>query len=196
MIGSIKGKLLAKHAPQVLIEAFGVGYEIELPTTNFAVQPEIGDEVFLYTHLQVREDAQTLYGFIDIYDRQFFRNLLKINGVGAKLALAILSSMTVSTFEEYVRAEDSDALVKIPGVGKKTAERLVIEMRDRLITSEVTLIDNANHAVRDNPINEAFDALIALGYKSAQVKKLMTSIKGTDLSASDIIRQALKRVND
>lgn len=196
MIGSIKGKLLAKHSPQVLVEASGIGYEIELSTATFVAQPEIGSEIFLYTHFQVREDAQTLFGFSDIDDRQFFRNLLKINGVGAKLALAILSSMTISIFEQYVRMEDSDALVKIPGVGKKTADRLVIEMRDRLITSEDGVIESVDITEKNNAKSEAFDALIALGYKMAQVKKLMSSVKGDDLTASDIIRQALKRAND
>ena len=196
MIGSIKGKLLAKHSPQVLVEASGIGYEIELSTATFAAQPEIGSEIFLYTHFQVREDAQTLFGFSDIDDRQFFRNLLKINGVGAKLALAILSSMTISIFEQYVRMEDSDALVKIPGVGKKTADRLVIEMRDRLITSEDGVIESVDITEKNNAKSEAFDALIALGYKTAQVKKLMSYVKGDDLTASDIIRQALKRAND
>ena len=196
MIGSLKGKILIKQAPQVLIETYGIGYEIELPANTFIEMPKIGEEIFLYTHLQVRENEHTLFGFSNLNDRYLFRMLLKISGVGAKLALAILSAMSVSDFERCVRTEDSNTLVKIPGVGKKTAERLVIEMRDRL----TDIIDNPSLCHQkvgaNNAREEAFDALLSLGYKAAEVKKLMMSIQNDDATASDIIRQALKKVTD
>jgi|TARA_B110000444_G_scaffold96140_2_gene91060 Holliday junction DNA helicase RuvA len=196
MIGSIKGKILIKQAPQVLIEANGIGYEVEVSSTTFFEMPELDQNVFLYTHLQVREDAHTLFGFTELNDRYLFRMLLKISGVGAKLALAILSAMSVNDFERCVRTEDSGSLVKIPGVGKKTAERLVIEMRDRL----TDLMDSPSLGPRTINTNssreEAFDALMALGYKAAEIKKLMASIKNDDLTASEMIRHALKKVTD
>jgi len=196
MIGSLKGKILIKHVPQVLVETYGIGYEIEVPLNTFIEMPGIGEEIFLYTHLQVREDAHTLFGFSSLNDRHLFRMLLKISGVGAKLALAILSAMSVSDFERCVRTEDSNSLVKIPGVGKKTAERLVIEMRDRL----TDIIDNSSLSHQEigtnNAREEAFDALLALGYKASEIKKLMASIQNDDSTASDIIRRALKKVTD
>ena len=158
--------------------------------------PLLYQDFFLYTHLQVREDAHTLFGFSNLNDRYLFRMLLKISGVGAKLALAILSSMSVNDFERCVRTEDSGSLVKIPGVGKKTAERLVIEMRDRLID----LVDSPSTGHQKINANsareEAFDALLALGYKAPEIKKLMTSIKDDDLTVSQMIRHALKKVVD
>ena len=196
MIGSLKGKILIKQAPQVLVETYGIGYEIEVPLNTFIEMPGMGEEIFLYTHLQVREDAHTLFGFSNLNDRHLFRMLLKISGVGAKLALAILSAMSVSDFERCVRTEDSNSLVKIPGVGKKTAERLVIEMRDRL----TGIIDNSSLSHQEiganNAREEAFDALLALGYKASEIKKLMASIQIDDSTASDIIRRALKKVTD
>ena len=196
MIGSLKGKILIKQVPQVLVETYGIGYEIEVPLNTFIEMPGIGEEIFLYTHLQVREDAHTLFGFSSLNDRHLFRMLLKISGVGAKLALAILSAMSVSDFERCVRTEDSNSLVKIPGVGKKTAERLVIEMRDRL----TDIIDNSSLSHQEigtnNAREEAFDALLALGYKASEIKKLMASIQNDDSTASDIIRRALKKVTD
>ncbi|MDB2543982.1 Holliday junction branch migration protein RuvA [Woeseiaceae bacterium] len=196
MIGSIKGKILIKQSPQVLIEVNGIGYEVEVPSTTFIEMPALDQDIFLYTHLQVREDAHTLFGFSNLNDRYLFRMLLKISGVGAKLALAILSSMSVNDFERCVRTEDSGSLVKIPGVGKKTAERLVIEMRDRLID----LVDSPSTGHQKINANsareEAFDALLALGYKAPEIKKLMTSIKDDDLTVSQMIRHALKKVVD
>jgi len=194
MIGSIKGVILLKQAPQVLIDCNGVGYEIETPMTTFIDLPEIGSQISFFTHLQVRDDAHIIYGFKHLDERSLFRTLLKVNGVGAKLALAILSAMTVHDFERCVTTEDSDALVKIPGVGKKTAERLVIEMRDRLIDVTSTASMEPNKVKSNNAKEEAFDALLALGYKLSEVKKIMSSIKVDNEKSEDIIRKALKRV--
>ena len=194
MIGSIKGVILLKQAPQVLVDCNGVGYEIETPMTTFIELPEIGSQISFFTHLQVRDDAHIIYGFKHLDERSLFRTLLKVNGVGAKLALAILSAMTVHDFERCVTTEDSDALVKIPGVGKKTAERLVIEMRDRLIDVTSTASMEPNKVKSNNAKEEAFDALLALGYKLSEVKKIMSSIKVDNEKSEDIIRKALKRV--
>ena len=194
MIGSIKGVILLKQAPQVLVDCNGVGYEIETPMTTFIELPEIGSQISFFTHLQVRDDAHIIYGFKDLDERSLFRTLLKVNGVGAKLALAILSAMTVHDFERCVTTEDSDALVKIPGVGKKTAERLVIEMRDRLIDVTNTASMEPNKVKSNNAKEEAFDALLALGYKLSEVRKIMSSIKVDNEKPEDIIRKALKRV--
>ena len=194
MIGSIKGVILLKQAPQVLVDCNGVGYEIETPMTTFIDLPEIGSQISFFTHLQVRDDAHIIYGFKHLDERSLFRALLKVNGVGAKLALAILSAMTVHDFERCVTTEDSDALVKIPGVGKKTAERLVIEMRDRLIDVTSTASMEPNKVKSNNAKEEAFDALLALGYKLSEVKKIMSSIKVDNEKSEDIIRKALKRV--
>ncbi|MEC7860836.1 MAG: Holliday junction branch migration protein RuvA [Pseudomonadota bacterium] len=194
MIGSIKGVILLKQAPQVLVDCNGVGYEIETPMTTFIDLPEIGSQISFFTHLQVRDDAHIIYGFKHLDERSLFRTLLKVNGVGAKLALAILSAMTVHDFERCVTTEDSDALVKIPGVGKKTAERLVIEMRDRLIDVTSTASMEPNKVKSNNAKEEAFDALLALGYKLSEVKKIMSSIKVDNEKSEDIIRKALKRV--
>ncbi len=133
MIGSLRGRLAYKQSPQIIIECAGVGYEVETPMSTFLELPAIGTEVFLYMHLLVREDAQTLYGFSQEDERWLFRTLLRISGVGAKMGLAILSSMSVRDFARCVQHEDAAMLVKIPGVGKKTAERLIIEMRDRVM---------------------------------------------------------------
>jgi len=192
MIGSIKGVILLKQAPQVLVDCNGIGYEIETPMTTFVELPEIGSQISFFTHLQVRDDAHIIYGFIDLDERSLFKALLKVNGVGAKLALAILSAITVHDFERYVTTEDSDALVKIPGVGKKTAERLVIEMRDRLIDVTNTTSMESNKVKPNNAKEEAFDALLALGYKVSEVKKIMSSIKVDKEKPEDIIRKALK----
>ena len=194
MIGSIKGVILLKQAPQVLVDCNGVGYEIETPMTTFIELPEIGSQISFFTHLQVRDDAHIIYGFKHLDERSLFRTLLKVNGVGAKLALAILSAMTVHDFERCVTTEDSDTLVKIPGVGKKTAERLVIEMRDRLIDVTNTSSMEPNKVKSNNAKEEAFDALLALGYKLSEVKKIMSSIKVGNEKSEDIIRKALKRV--
>ena len=192
MIGSLRGRLTAKQAPQVIIECAGVGYEVETPMSTFLDLPGIGDDLFLHTHLLVREDAQILYGFASEQERTFFRTLLRISGVGAKMGLAILSSMSVADFQRCVEYEDAASLVKIPGVGKKTAERLIIEMRDKI---DKTVVSQGARkvAVAISPRSEAVDALVALGYKVAEVNKLIGTMDVDGQSAEDIIRQALRR---
>jgi len=192
MIGSLRGRLTAKQAPQVIIECAGVGYEVETPMSTFLDLPGIGDDLFLHTHLLVREDAQILYGFASEQERTFFRTLLRISGVGAKMGLAILSSMSVADFQRCVEYEDAASLVKIPGVGKKTAERLIIEMRDK-IDKTVVAQGARKVAVAISPRSEAVDALVALGYKVAEVNKLIGTMDVDGQSAEDIIRQALRR---
>ena len=192
MIGSLRGKLTSKLAPQIIIECHGVGYEVETPMSTFLDLPSIGDDLFLFTHLLVREDAQTLYGFSTENERSLFRSLLRISGVGAKMGLAILSAMSVGDFHRCVEYEDAATLVKIPGVGKKTAERLIIEMRDK-VQKAATAPGTATITVESSPRSEAVDALIALGYKAAEVNKLIGSMDVDGQTAEDIIRQALRQ---
>jgi Holliday junction DNA helicase RuvA len=192
MIGTLRGLVTAKQAPQIILECNGVGYQVETPMSTFLELPPIGQEVFLYTHLQVREDAQILYGFASDQEKTLFRSLLRVSGVGAKIALSVLSAMSVDDFQRCVRLEDTAMLVKIPGVGRKTAERLIIEMRDRLEKTAGTDAARAG-AQSTEPRNEAVDALVALGYKPAEVKRLLAELETSGKSAEEIIRLALKR---
>lgn len=193
MIGSLRGRLILKQAPQIVIECGGVGYEVEMPMSTFLDLPEAGADLFLYTHLVVREDAQILYGFATTDERLLFRTLLKVNRVGAKMALGVLSAMTANDFRRCVEYEDTTTLSKIPGVGKKTAERLIVEMRDRIDK----VISGAAGAVpvsaEASARGEAFDALVSLGYKPNEVNKLIGKLDTEELSAEDIIRRALKQ---
>ena len=192
MIGSLRGKLTAKLAPQIIVECQGVGYEVETPMSTFLDLPAVGQELFLYTHLLVREDAQILYGFATEQERSFFRTLLRISGVGAKMGLAILSTMSVTDFQRCVEYEDAATLIRIPGVGRKTAERLIIEMRDKIDKSAT--VPGANKAMaKASPKSEAVDALVALGYKTTEVNKLIGTMDVADQSAEDIIRLALRQ---
>ena len=194
MIGSIRGQLAFKQAPQIIVECGGVGYEIETPMSTFLELPGVGSEIFLYTHLQVREDAHTLFGFSTVDEKTLFRSLLRISGVGAKMGLAILSGMSVDGFVRCVQHEDAAMLVKIPGVGKKTADRLIIEMRDRILDDSGSApLAAAAVTPASDARGEAFDALVALGYKPAEVKRLIGNIETAELSAEDIIRGALKQ---
>lgn len=196
MIGSLRGKLTSKQAPQIIIECHGVGYEVETPMSTFLDLPSIGDDLFLFTHLLVREDAQTLYGFSTENERSLFRSLLRISGVGAKMGLAILSAMSVADFQRCVEYEDAATLVKIPGVGKKTAERLIIELRDRLDAVPADSAALAPGAVaaagRDNPVEDAVNALVGLGYKPQEASRMVRAVNATDLGSEEIIRQALQ----
>ena len=193
MIGSLRGRLAYKQSPQIIVECAGVGYEVETPMSTFLELPAIDADIFLHTHLLVREDAQTLYGFSSEQERALFRSLLKISGVGAKLGLAILSGMGVRDFARCVQHEDTAMLVKIPGVGKKTAERLIIEMRDRVTAVVAGIAMPGQKPLRPDARGEAFDALVVLGYKPDEVKRLLATTETNDLSAGDIIRQALKQ---
>lgn len=193
MIGSLRGKLAAKQAPEIIVECNGVGYELETPMSTFLDLPAVGEEVFLHTHLVVREDAQILFGFTTLEERSLFRTLLKITGVGAKMGLAILSTMSVADFRRCVEYEDTTALVKIPGVGKKTAERLIIEMRDKIDKAPVEP-GGKRITIEASPKSEAVDALIALGFKAKEVNALVDRLDIDEQSAEDIIRMALKQV--
>lgn len=190
MIGSLRGRLIAKQAPSIILECNGVGYDIETPMSTFFELPAVGGECFLYTHLLVREDAQILYGFASDAERALFRSVLKVRGIGARIALAILSAMSQSDFNRCIEYEDAAALSKIPGIGKKTAERLIVEMRDRITTKgdNVVRID-----VEKGAKSEAVDALVALGYKPAEVNRLIAKLDLDGQSAEDIIRLALRQ---
>ena len=191
MIGSLCGKLIFKKAPAVIIECNGVGYDVETPMSTFFELPAVGEELFLFTHLLVREDAQILYGFATDDERSLFRTVLKVRGIGAKIGLAVLSAMSVAGFNRCIEYEDTTALSKIPGIGKKTAERLIIEMRDRIDKSVAT--DTIKLTVEQGAKSEAVDALVALGYKPAEVNKLIARLDVDGQSAEGIIRLALRQ---
>lgn len=202
MIGRLQGVLLEKQAPDILLDVAGVGYEVQLPLTSFYQLPEPGSETTIYTHFVVREDAQLLYGFISRTERSLFRQLIKANGVGPKLALTILSGMTAQQFVHCVLHDDITTLVKLPGVGKKTAERLVIEMRDRLkdwgisdtpVTDKLKLVgEDAIFAPPASAEQDALSALLALGYSQAQAGKAVKLVKRADMSSEQLIMAALK----
>ncbi|OUV62148.1 MAG: Holliday junction branch migration protein RuvA [Gammaproteobacteria bacterium TMED119] len=194
MIGRLRGILLSKQAPALMLEVAGVGYELEAPMSTFYELPECGQEVTLFTHFSVREDAQTLYGFHSTADRTLFRTLLKVNGVGARMALTILSGMDAHGFKQCIQLADTEALVKLPGVGKKTAERLVVELRDRL-AGDQTSAGSATMAAAagpDHALDEAISALIALGYKSTDAIKMVKNVQDQAQRCEDLIRLALK----
>ena len=197
MIGLLRGKILGKQPPQLLLDVQGVGYELEAPMTTFYDLPAVGTEVTLFTHLAVREDAHTLYAFVKLSDRDLFRSLLRVNGVGAKLALTILSGMDGQAFARCVQEGDAAALVRLPGVGKKTAERLIIELRDRLdampASDGATLTAGTVAAAgRSSPVEDAVNALVGLGYKPQEASRMVRSVNAAELSSEEIIRQALQ----
>lgn len=193
MIGSLRGRLAFKQAPTIIVECAGVGYEVETPMSTFLELPPVGEEIRIFTHLVIRENAHSLYGFATEDEKVLFRTLLSVSGVGAKMGLAILSAMTASDFERSVQLEDTAMLVKIPGVGKKTAERLIVEMRDKFDKSpSLTVVSRAGAGEADSR-SEAVDALVSLGYKPAEVKRLLANIDAKDKTAEDIIRLALRQ---
>ncbi len=193
MIGYLKGRLTQKSPPQLVIEVSGVGYELEAPMSTFYALPDLGQELHLFTHLAIRDDAHTLYGFASEAERALFRQLIRISGVGGRMALAILSGITVEGFVRCVQEEDSATLTRVPGVGKKTAERLMVEMRDRIPDSVLVAVSaTAAAPARVNPEGEAFSALVALGYKGAEVTRMLNMIETRKLSAEEIIRRALQ----
>jgi Holliday junction DNA helicase RuvA len=197
MIGRLKGLLLEKQPPAVLLDVQGVGYELEASMSTFYHLPECGEAITLHTHLVVREDAQLLYGFYSLVERQMFRNLIKISGVGPKLALTILSGMSAEDFTRCILEEDSKALTRLPGVGKKTAERLVIELKDRLQKDDaINTSGAAGGSVakiekQANPVNDAVSALISLGYKAQQASQMVRELDVDNKSTEEIIRAAL-----
>ena len=189
MIGFLRGVILRKQPPQLLLEVHGVGYELEAPMSTFYELPEVGTEITLFTHLVVREDAQILFGFGSESERRMFRSLLRVNGVGPKMALSILSGISADGFAACVRSNDVAALTKLPGIGKKTAERLVVEMRDRL--QDVGAADTLTGTAA-RPRDEALSALVALGYKPQEADRMLQAIKENDLSSEEFIRRALQ----
>ena len=194
MIGQLRGTLIHKQAPDLMLDVAGVGYELLASITTFIDLPELDNEVTLFTHLIVREDAHTLYAFSSQKERSLFRTLLKVNGVGPKMALAIVSGMTADEFAHLVHANDVTGLTRLPGVGKKTAERLIIEMRDRLPKPDEAQEEGQTEVlpITRNLKDEAVGALLALGYKPAQASKMVSSYSGNNLSVEEIVRQALK----
>lgn len=200
MIGQLRGIILEKQPPQLLLDVNGVGYEIDAPMSTFYRLPDIGQEVTLLTHFIVREDAHCLYGFSAREERMLFRTLLKVNGVGPKLALTILSSIDPDEFVRCIVNNDTASLVRIPGVGKKTAERLVIEMRDKLASwhqnspVELTLLPNQDRSARNQIVQDAVSALIALGYKPQAASRAVSKVDDGNLSSEDIIRRALREM--
>ncbi|NOQ63176.1 MAG: Holliday junction branch migration protein RuvA [Methyloprofundus sp.] len=197
MIGFLRGKLVVKSPPTLLLDVQGVGYEIEAPMTTFYNLPELGETVHLQTHLVIRDDAHILFGFSTESDRAMFRSLIKVNGVGPKLALTILSGQTADEFHRCIQDNDTAALIRLPGVGKKTAERLIIEMRDKLpalssSTPENSATEGEAIAPRSNAKQEAISALCALGYKPPEASKMVQNIAQEDKSCEEIIRLALQ----
>ena len=202
MIGRLQGVLLEKQAPDVLIDVNGVGYEVQMPLSCFYELPELQQSVAIYTHFVVREDAQLLYGFINKQERALFRLLIKTNGVGPKLALTILSGMTASEFVQSVERDDVATLVKLPGVGKKTAERLLVEMRDKLKSLMAASTGNEKESVLQSnfkPVplansaeEDAIAALLSLGYKPAQASRVVSQVMTVDMDSETLIKAALK----
>lgn len=199
MIGRLRGTLAEKQPPLLLVDVGGVGYEVEAPMSTFYQLPALGETVVLHTHLVVREDAHLLFGFASESERRLFRTLIKVNGVGAKLALTILSGISADEFARCVQENDTAALVRLPGVGKKTAERLIVEMRDRLADWEgdIVLPGSAPTAAAATPVQDetrdAISALVSLGYKPPEASRLVSKVETEGLSSEEIIRAALKQ---
>lgn len=188
MIGFLRGKLVRKQPPLLVLDVHGVGYEVEAPMSTFYDLPDTGNEIVLHTHLVVREDAHILFGFASETERRLFRALIRVNGVGPRLALTILSGISADAFARCVRDNDTAALTRLPGIGKKTAERLVVEMRDRLDQVQ----GETGGDSRGTPREEALSALVALGYKPPEATRMLQAIRETDLSSEELIRRALQ----
>lgn len=195
MIGHLSGQLMAKQPPEILLDVQGVGYEVLVPMTTYYQLPSVGERLQLWTHLTVREDAHTLFGFAQQSERALFRTLIKVNGIGPKLALSILSAIEPDDFARYIEQDAVNQLVKIPGVGKKMAERLVLELKGKVAagdtaapaTSDLSGVDAANH-----PVDDAESALVSLGYKPAQASKMVKQVRQPGLGSDELIRLALK----
>jgi Holliday junction DNA helicase RuvA len=196
MIGRLRGLLVYKQPPFLMIDVQGAGYELEASVSTFEQLPEVGAEVTLHTHLAVREDAHNLYGFATLAERALFRSLIKVSGIGAKLALLILSGMSVDDFARCVQEGNSLALVRLPGIGKKTAERLIVEMRDRIDGVEpgaaVSERSGTSAPSAVNPAEDAVSALVALGYKLPEASRMVHKLDTDALSSQEIIRRALQ----
>lgn len=198
MIGRLTGILLEKQAPQLLLDVNGVGYELDAPMSTFYQLPTTGEKVSLYTHLVVREDAWLLCGFASQAERRMFRDLIRVNGVGAKLALAILSGINADEFARCIQESDTSSLVRLPGVGKKTAERLIIEMRDRLKDWETeglsaSAASTPATSAANDPGRDAISALVALGYKPQEASRMVSQVSADEIESSEeLIKAALK----
>ncbi|MBW8366504.1 MAG: Holliday junction branch migration protein RuvA [Arenimonas sp.] len=196
MIGRLKGLLVYKAPPALMVDVGGVGYELSAPMSTFYDLPEVGREVTLFTHYAVKEDGVALYGFFTESERRLFREVQKVTGVGAKIALAVLSGASVDDFARLVQTGDLTALTRIPGIGKKTAERMVVELRDRaadFATAGIAVVTGKTGAVPADPVSEASVALTQLGYKPAEIQRMLKQAEPGD-SAEQIIRKALTSV--
>lgn len=192
MIGQLRGTLTRKEPPSLMLDVAGVGYELEAPMTTFYDLPSVGEVVTLFTHLVVREDAHLLYGFSRETQRRQFRALLKVNGVGPRVALAVLSGLSERDFARAIATEDVARLIQVPGIGRKTAERLIVEMRDKLLPADSRPDANAVPTGARDPTGEAVSALVALGYKPQEASRAVRGVPSQGLNAEEIIRQALK----
>ena len=192
MIGRIRGRLVAADQQTVLVEAGGVGYEVEVPTPTLGALPKGGGDVTLYTHFIVRDDAQQLYGFTSTGERNLFRALLRITGVGPRLALSVISSVEIGDLAQAAAENDISRLVKVPGVGRKTAERMLLELKDRLADLDIAAPARVR-AAPDASVAEAERALVALGYKAGEAARAVERVEGAGLSPEQIVREALKR---
>ncbi|WP_017938731.1 Holliday junction branch migration protein RuvA [Zestomonas thermotolerans] len=198
MIGRLRGTLAEKQPPYLLLDVNGVGYELEVPMTTLYRLPGVGEAVTLHTHLVVREDAQLLYGFAEKRERELFRELIRLNGVGPKLALALMSGLEVDELVRCVQAQDTSALVKVPGVGKKTAERLLVELKDRFKAWESMpviaplVIEPRGLPAVSSAENDAVSALVALGFKPQEASRAVSAVQEEGLSSEELIRRALK----
>ena len=190
MIGRLRGILLSKHAPWIMLEVGGVGYEVEVPMSTYYDLPAVGETLILCTHYAVREDAVALYGFFTEAERRLFRDVQKVSGIGAKIALAVLSGSSVNEFARMLQAGDIAALTKIPGIGKKTAERMLIELRERS-ADMISPLAGRSSGIAQDALTEASIALQQLGYKPVEITRMVKDTQSTD-SAEDIIRHALK----
>jgi Holliday junction DNA helicase RuvA len=203
MIGRLRGEVIAKQPPLVVVECSGVGYEVEAPMSTFYDLPAVGEPVTLITHLVIRDDAHVLYGFRSEHDRALFRALLRVTGVGAKMALAILSGMDAARFAQCVEQEDIVMLSRLPGIGKKTAQRLVMEMKDRISdlgesTNSGMMMKTAQTPTSvavDDPLADAVGALVALGYKPADANRMARAVAEGAETSEEIIRAALRSIS-
>jgi len=186
MIGRIRGLLVEKNPPLVAVDVNGITYELDAPMSTIYELPDVGSEVYLYTHLLVREDAHLLFGFISAREREFFRTLLKVNGVGAKIAVAILSGLSVDELSDVVQQKDISRISKVPGIGKKTAERLILELRDKL-----SFVSSGESNSLGGEFEDAVGALVALGYSDRDSRNALSKVSG-GLTVPELIRQALR----
>lgn len=205
MIGRLVGKLVLKQAPLLLLDVNGVCYELEAPMTTFYDLPDLGVTLTLHTHMLVREDAQLLYGFLEYSDRLIFRTLIKINGVGAKLALALMSNMTGADMVLAINNDDVERFIKVPGVGKKTAARLMIELKDKFESLQISGINGSEGSAPANinrilqqekadPVRDAVSALMSLGYKPPEASRMVSRVDSKGLASDEIIKRALRSV--